>query len=272
MPNRALVVALLAGILQGVFEWLPISSEGNLVLFLTAMGENPEVAVQFALFLHAGTAISATMYYREDVADGLRTISQWRPRSAFGGDTAGLSFVAVATLASGVVGIAAYETLDALVSKLAGSAFVALVGFLLVGTGVLLKTSEEFDLRNRESPTLADALLVGIVQGVAILPGVSRSGTTTSMLLFRGFSASSAFRLSFLLSIPAALGAGALTLLDAGVPAIAPSSALVAVLASAVVGYLAIDGLLRVVERVAFWGVCVGLGTTAMLGGLVVAV
>ncbi|GAA0227502.1 undecaprenyl-diphosphate phosphatase [Haladaptatus pallidirubidus] len=274
MSNRSLVVALVAGILQGIFEWLPISSEGNLVLFLTATGENPAFAVQFALFLHVGTALSATVYYRDDVTKIVQSVPNWRPSSAFHSGSAEQSFLAVATLVSGVVGVVVYRTLDAVVSELAGGMFVALIGVLLVGTGALLKTADGMKLGNqlgmRESPTLIDAVLVGTLQGVAILPGVSRSGTTTSVLLFRGFDGGSAFRLSFLLSIPAALGAGSLTVLNSGVPEIQLSTAATVIGVSALVGYLAIDGLLWVVERVAFWVVCVALGALAVLGGFVV--
>ncbi|UPW01303.1 undecaprenyl-diphosphate phosphatase [Halorussus gelatinilyticus] len=274
--DRSVLIAVVAGALQGIFEWLPISSEGNITVFLTALGSSPEAAVQFSLFLHAGTALSATVYYRDELADVLGALPDWRPGNAFPDadrrdancdETATLSFLAVATLASGVVGIAAYLTLETVVSALTGGAFVALVGVLLVLTGVLQRVADGFEFGGRASPDLADAVLVGALQGLAILPGVSRSGTTASALLFRGHDGPSSFRLSFLLSIPAALGAGVLVLLDTGIPSVAPVEAVLALVTAAVVGYLTIDALMRVVERVPFWGVCVGLGALAVAGG-----
>ncbi|USZ67414.1 undecaprenyl-diphosphate phosphatase [Halorussus salilacus] len=267
--DRSALVALVAGVLQGVFEWLPISSEGNITVFLTALGSTPEAAVGFSLFLHAGTAVSAAAYYRAELREVLGALPEWRPRDAFSseGERATLSFLGVATLASGVVGLTAYATLEAAVSALTGGAFVALVGLLLVGTGVLLRVADNFEFGGREDPDLLDALLVGSLQGLAILPGVSRSGTTASALLFRGHDGPSSFRLSFLLSIPAALGAGVLSVADGGVPEVGLDAAALALASAAVVGYLTIDALMRVVERVPFWGVCVGLGALAMLGG-----
>jgi undecaprenyl-diphosphatase len=268
MVDRSLLIALLAGVLQGVFEWLPISSEGNITLFLTAVGTAPEAAVRFSLFLHAGTAIAAAGYYRGELGTVLRELPNWRPSSAFEGERSDLTFLAVATVVSGVVGLLAYFTLYEVVPELAGGGFVALIGLLLVGTGILLRTVDNLDMGGRESPDLLDAVLVGAMQGIAIIPGVSRSGTTASALLFRGHDGPSAFRLSFLLSIPAAAGAGVLVVLDTGgLPAVEPGSAVVALAASAVVGYLTIDALMRVVERVSFWAVCVGLGSLAVLGG-----
>ncbi|WP_336360180.1 undecaprenyl-diphosphate phosphatase [Haladaptatus sp. ZSTT2] len=263
------LLALVVGILQGIFEWLPISSEGNITLFLTAFqGVSPQVAVQFSLFLHGGTAVSALAYYRDEVVSVLASLPQWRPREAFESDTADLSFLALATLASGVVGLVAYTALMDLASALTGSAFVALIGVLLVVTGIVLRSADRLSLGTREEPTLFDAVLVGGLQGLAILPGVSRSGTTASALLLRGHDGPSALRLSFLLSIPAAFAAGALTVLTEGVPAIDPGPALFALGVAAVVGYLTIDALMRVVHRVAFWAICVGLGSLAILGGV----
>lgn len=273
MVDRSFLIALLAGILQGVFEWLPISSEGNITLFLTAVGTAPEAAVRFSLFLHAGTAIAAAGYYRDELGDVLRELPRWRPDSAFDDRRAELSFLAVATVASGVVGLLVYFTLYEVVPELAGGGFVALIGVLLIGTGVLLRTADNLDMGGRESPDLLDAVLVGAMQGLAIVPGVSRSGTTAGALLFRGHDGPSAFRLSFLLSIPAAAGAGVLVVLDTGsLPGVDPAAAVVALVASAIVGYLTIDALMRVVERVSFWAVCVGLGTLAVLGGALLLV
>ena len=270
--DRSTLIALVAGVLQGVFEWLPISSEGNITIFLTALGSTPEAAVQFSLFLHAGTAVSAAAYYRAELREVLAELPGWRPREAFSERRATLSFLGIATLASGVVGLTAYATLETAVSALTGGAFVALVGVLLVLTGVLQRVADSFEFGGRDHPDLVDAVLVGALQGLAILPGVSRSGTTASALLFRGHDGPSSFRLSFLLSIPAALGAGVLVLADDGVPAVPAEAAVLSLVTAAIVGYLTIDVLMRVVERVPFWAVCVGLGTLAVVGGAALAV
>ncbi|HKL30601.1 MAG TPA: undecaprenyl-diphosphate phosphatase [Natrialbaceae archaeon] len=278
------LLAFLLGVLQGVFEWLPISSEGNVAMALTALGRNPESSVQLALFLHLGTAMAATVYYRRSIVEVLETMPEWRPRTAFERGTAETSFLAIATIASGVVGVIGYALLEEAVSTLSGGAFVALIGFLLIVTGVLQRTAGDGEsdddgdgagaAATSRRPTAFDAVLVGALQGLAVLPGVSRSGTTTSALLLRRYEGEQAFRLSFLLSIPAALGAGLLVALDAGgVPNVSPASGAIALATAAVVGYATIDLLMRVVRRVAFWGVCVGLGALAVVGGaLVVAV
>jgi undecaprenyl-diphosphatase len=269
--SESVVVAVVLGALQGVLEWLPVSSEGNVAVALAALGESPTTAVLYGLFLHAGTAVSATAYYREEFADVARTASDWRPASAFAGETATLTYLVVATLTSGLVGVVAFLALESLVSALTGGAFVALVGGLLVATGVLQRVAGGTDVAGRGGPDAVDAVVVGALQGLAVLPGVSRSGTTASALLLRGHEGEAAFRLSFLLSVPAALGAAGLAVVEhGGLPSVAPLPALVAVVTAAVVGYLSIDVLLRAVRRLAFWAVCVALGALAVLGGVLV--
>jgi undecaprenyl-diphosphatase len=269
-------VAVVVGILQGVFEWLPVSSEGNVALYLAVVEGLPsDAAVRYSLFLHAGTAVAALAYYRDDVGNLLAGPDPDAGESGERGEPNGTRrlearFLLVATLVSGLVGVGAYLALAELVSAVAGGAFVALVGALLVATGILQRLAAG-RLGTRETPTLPDAALVGVLQGLAVLPGVSRSGTTVSALLLRGYAGPAAFRLSFLLSIPAALGAGALAVADAGLPTLGVP-ALLALATSAVVGYATIGALLRVVHRVAFWGVCVGLGTLAVLGGVLALV
>jgi undecaprenyl-diphosphatase len=268
------LVAILVGLIQGLLEWLPVSSEGAVAIATTAVaGASPADATRLALFLHAGTALSAIAYYRGTLQDLLFDLPRWRPRTAFGAETADLSFLAVATVATGVTGVPLYLVLSEAVSVLEGGAFVALIGVLLVGTGLLQRYAGAVALGDRSQPNLLDAVLVGGLQGLAILPGVSRSGVTISALLFRRHSSRSAFDYSFLLSIPAALGAGALVVVDhGGLPAIAPTDAVLALGTSAVVGYLTIDALLALVDRIRVWVVCVGLGLLAIAGGTLVIV
>ena len=273
MPSLSAVTAFVLGVLQGIFEWLPISSEGNIALVLTVVFGLPAAeAVSISLFLHAGTAVAAATYYRGTLGDVLRELPTWRPRAAFDRSTAAtaeLSFLFVATLSSFCVGLLAYVILTSFVSAFTGSAFVVLVGVLLIGTGLFQRAGLGTDLGARSIPTGFDAVLVGGLQGLAVLPGVSRSGVTTGALLLRGYDGTEAFRLSFLLSIPAALGAAALVVLDSGgLPSLRPSVAVVGLVTSAVVGYLTIDALMRLVERVSFWIVCTGLGVVATVGGV----
>jgi undecaprenyl-diphosphatase len=264
------VVGVLLGLVQGIFEWLPISSEGNVAIALRALGRSADDAVGYALFLHVGTAVSATAYYRDEFADALAGVTDWRPGSAFD-EHATVSYIVLAMAVSGVVGIVAYTALEAVVSELAGGAFVALVGVLLVLTGLLQRYASADVAASKADPDAVDAVFVGAMQGLAILPGVSRSGTTASALLFRGHDGESAFRLSFLLSVPAALAAGALEVVESGgIPGTDPGATVAALVVAAVVGYLTIDALMRVVERVSFWLVCVGLGSLAIVGGALV--
>lgn len=261
------LVAVVVGVIQGLLEWLPVSSEGAVALALTVLDTDPAQATQYALFLHAGTGIAATVYYRHLLIEVLETIPAWRPSTAFTEETADLSFFGIATTVSVVVGFAGYLALAELASAVAGGVFVAIIGLLLLGTGILMRTAESRGRAIGKQPGVVDAVLVGMLQGLAVLPGVSRSGTTVSALLLRGHDGPESLRLSFVLSIPAAFGAGALVVLDGGLPAIAPEGALVALALAAVVGYLTVDALVRLVERVPFWKVCVGFGTLAVVGG-----
>ncbi|WP_251344420.1 undecaprenyl-diphosphate phosphatase [Haloplanus halophilus] len=266
--DRSVLVAIAAGVLQGIFEWLPISSEGNITIVLAWLGESPQQAVAFALFLHLGTALSATAYYRHEIATELATIRTWRPEVARQEAYAKTTFLAVATLVSGGVGLSAYLLLSELVSALTGGAIVIVIGVLLLLTGVFQRLSTTVEDTSQKTPTLWDAVLVGIAQGLAILPGISRSGSTTGVLLLRGYEAPTSFRLSFLLSIPAALGGGFLAAFDTGLASLTLVSGTIALVTAAVVGYLTIDALMRVVNRVSFWAVCLGLGGLAILGGI----
>jgi Uncharacterized bacitracin resistance protein len=216
--ESGLLVAAVLGVLQGTVEWLPLSSEGFVAVATTALGAEPAAAVRFALFLHLGTALSATVFYRDDLARLVRGDSRGGEPADAPSESADRRFLAVATVVSGVIGIGAYLLLEEVVSALAGGALLALIGAALVATGVLLRSTSDrrradggrgIDTRasdietpggtnetlavpvgDRDRPTLVDAVVVGACQGVAVLPGVSRSGTTVGALLLRGHESS----------------------------------------------------------------------------------
>lgn len=264
MTQWSVWIAIALGIVQGVVEWLPISSEGTVSIVLTALGASAEASVQLALFLHAGTGFAAAAYYREEIKGILLELRGWdRHTDPFAPEAETTTFVVVATGVSVAVAGVAYLTLLEAATELAGGAFIAVIGVLLVLTGLVQLVAESADGDDTELGLL-DPVLVGAGQGLAVLPGVSRSGTTASILLLRGHPGERSFRLSFLISIPAAFGAGLLTI---GEVTLDPVIAGVAVLTSALVGYATIGVLMRVVRRLPFWQVCFGLGGLAIIGG-----
>jgi undecaprenyl-diphosphatase len=269
MAELSILIALVLGAIQGVVEWLPISSEGGVSALLAAMGRSPEAAVQLALFLHAGTGLAALGYYRGEIREILDDLRKWdRETDPFAAETETTTFLVIATVVSVLVAGLAYLTLIEVATALTGGAFIAGIGALLIVTGLLQRVAETATATDDRELGLLDPVSVGAGQGVAVLPGVSRSGTTVSILLLRGHPGPRSFRLSFLLSIPAAFGAGVLAITETGgVPAANLSVAGVALLASAVVGYATIDLLMRVVRRLPFWQVCFGLGGLAIVGG-----
>lgn len=264
------VVALLLGGIQGVLEWLPISSEGAVSLVLTTvLKTDPFLAVKLSLFLHLGTAVAATGYYRREILDLLETA--WSSRFGLGGRPSDpdVGFLVVGSLVSGVVGVAVYAVLESVLTGLPTSAFLLAIGLLLLGTGILQKVGEGRIDPGERRPTVLDGALVGIGQGLALLPGVSRSGTTISILLLREYETEQSLALSFLLAIPASVGAAVLVVLDTGgFPAVAAGPAIAALLASVLVGYVTIGALVGLVRRTPFWLVCIVFGAIVVATAL----
>ena len=198
--------AALLGFVQGVAEWLPVSSEGVVAAIQTlAFGADAADAVAFSLWLHLGTALAALAALRKDAAEIVRSAIRAPTRP-----TRAAAFLAVATLTSAPLGLALLAGLDGFFSERLGGLAMALVGALMMITGaILLRGRRGGGARTREDVGALDAVLVGAAQGLAALPGLSRSGLTVSALLWRGLDRREALALSFLLSVPASVGAGA---------------------------------------------------------------
>jgi len=250
-----LVLALVVGLLQGVVEWLPISSQGSLVLVLVALlGVDPADALGLSVYLHIGTGLAALTYFRGDVTRLLRMASEPDRRL--------LRFLAVATVVTGAVGLPFF--LMARVASVYGEALLGLTGVALILMGLVERSARRRGGRDAGTLSRGESVLLGVVQGLSAVPGISRSGVTVSALLLRGFSGEEALRISFLMSIPAVFAAAAGLTVVGGAP---PPGAelLVAVAASFLSALLSIDLLLRVARRVRFWGLCIALGALALL-------
>jgi undecaprenyl-diphosphatase len=243
-----IIQAIILGLLQGITEFVPVSSSGHLVLVPWLLGwDAPELV--FDTVVHWGTLLAVLAYFWRD---WLRLISAWLRglfRWEWDDPDARLMWLILAgTLPAVVIGY----LLEAFFESLFGQpAWVSL--FLLV-TACLLALSERLGRRTRTLGELRwlDALLIGLGQAAAIAPGISRSGSTIAAGLLRGVQRAAAARFSFLLATPIILGAGLLQLVDlfgtpdplAQFPALAAGFA-----AAAISGYLCISFLLRYLQR-----------------------
>jgi undecaprenyl-diphosphatase len=232
--------ACLLGLVQGLTEFLPVSSDGHLALtqhFLSPMPPGEKVAVDVAL--HIGTLAAVVVYFwreLEQMGNGL--LGRGGPAYA----RPWFWLLAIASLPVAVVGFAFGPWVEATFDSLP----VVGCSFLLTGTLLYLAGAVEYAARTEAMLTPRDALVVGCFQATALLPGVSRSGTTISAALFRGVRSDVAAKFSFLLAIPAITGAIAVkwrTLAALGPDAHGPLAAGVAT--SAVTGFAAIPLLLR---------------------------
>ena len=215
---------LILSILQGILEWLPVSSEGQLFLASLYMGVEPDVAIRLAISMHFGTGLAAFFYYSDHFL------------LALSGDSKLLTFLAVGTLTSAIVGAPLLAIVVSLAQGLEQILSLA-VGGLLILLGFWLKSFEGRGGFERDSPTIGDAVLTGLAQGLAVLPGVSRSAITVAALLSRGYDSRSAIKLSFMLGAITTTAAG---LLEAGNVDIAPHLSLLAAAVSMIVGLISI--------------------------------
>lgn len=258
---------ILLGIIQGLTEFLPVSSSGHLVLAQFLLGMNPQ-GVTTEITLHLATLISVITVYWKDLVEILRA-GRWRYLTA----------LLVATLVTACLALPFKDRIEAMVD---GPGAVRTVGFMLLFTATFLLVAELAEKRLRASaegdrllvPSWRMTLIAGAAQALAVIPGVSRSGSTISSMLITGWDYARAARFSFLLSIPAILGAVVLSvpdmLADTGsgrIPVVALVSGFIA---AAVSGILAIRFLLAMLRhrRLYYFSIyCTAVGIYAILAG-----
>ncbi len=220
--------AIISGIVQGLTEFLPVSSSGHLVVLHHFFGYN-QPQFTFDIFLHIGTLFAVLVYFRRDIIDMLKR----RPRL--------LIYVILATIPTALIGFLFIDFVEGLFQniKLVGLMLFVTAGFLFIADKV--STSKG----NRGKLSWVKAIGIGVIQGLAIAPGISRSGSTISSGILFGLDKNEAIRFSFLLAIPAILGALILQLIRTGGRVVLTSQMLIGSSLAFAVGLLSIYILIK---------------------------
>jgi undecaprenyl-diphosphatase len=255
--------AIVLGIVQGLTEFLPVSSSAHLIIVPWLLGwESPGLAFDSAL--HLGTLTAVLVYFWSDLLAMALAFPRaiQRPAAVLRSrDPADLMprlalLIAIGTIPGAAIGLLAEDFIDGAYHPggVAPDAVIVAVACALIALALLLLLAERVarHVRRMDSLTVRDAVVVGLAQAVALIPGVSRSGATITAGLFRGLTRADAARFSFLLGTPIVAAAGAKGLLDvlsSGLDAGQLGVFAIGLATSAIAGFAAIWGLLRYLQR-----------------------
>ncbi|RKZ29803.1 undecaprenyl-diphosphate phosphatase [bacterium] len=246
-------------LLQGISEFLPISSSGHLVLGKAILGISTSGAT-IEIFLHVGTLMAIIVFYRKKIFAILSSLFSFDFRSP---DGIIIPHIICASLPAGIVGILFGEKLELLFSKPIFSAIMLIITSFILFSTFLSRRRHDFEW------SFYNSFLVGLAQAIAILPGISRSGTTIAAAMWLGAEPEDAAEFSFIMAIPAILGAAIIKTKELIVNHIRPESSLwLAIIIAAVVGYAALLVLIPIIKRGKLWtfGIyCMILGMVGLL-------
>ncbi|BCU66981.1 undecaprenyl-diphosphatase [Sulfolobales archaeon HS-7] len=263
-----LIGAIIIGIIQGVAEWLPISSKTQVLLASTFLLDiTVSSAYVFGLFMEIGSVGSAAVYFRNDIKNVFK-------------DRNLLTFLIVVTVITGIIGVPLFLISTKVLYNQYNVGYPMLIlGIILIADGIYIRFSRlRRNLINGKNLSLRDMFLIGVMQGLAALPGVSRSGMTVSTMLILGYKPEQAFRYSYLAYIPAALGATGATIflqrkiLDVAIHSLSPLGLGVSIIAAFLTGLATIKLLLSFARRNSIYTVDFVLGIVAIsISALIIA-
>ena len=258
-----LLEAIVIGVLQGITEWLPISSEGVITLILSSIfGKTPEDALALSLWLHLGTAFAGLVYFRSQVLEILK-------KTIVSGINPLLLFLIISTVISGIIALIIVQFIEFIMVSSFGVLISALIGGMMIFTGLLQYMKKDRNVRKSiNQVNWRYAIFVGILQGFSVIPGISRSGITSAMLIRFGLSPENALRVSFLMGIPAGLMASFYEIYIGNISF--DKFSIVSLIFAFIVGILSIKVLLKVAEVINFGIFVLILGLLVILGSLVV--
>ncbi|MDP1696162.1 MAG: undecaprenyl-diphosphate phosphatase [archaeon] len=227
------IILFLLAVIQGITEWLPVSSSGHLVLASRIFGYPNSIEMDVAM--HFGTLMAVFVYFGKDIVDIIEDIlkGKWKSSKAKTG-----WLILIGSIPAGIIGFAFEKYFEVAF----GSLGIVALGFLITAVILLIASLDFSAIRKKKDLSVFGALFVGCAQALAIFPGISRSGSTISAGLLSGLTEKEAMRFSFLLSIPAIFGASLVTIGNRTLP----SEMLWATLVSFFVGMASIHLLLKV--------------------------
>lgn len=267
---------IIIALLQGIFEWLPISSSGQTMIISTNLfGISPDNAYSLAIWLHLGTTLAVLLKFRKDYINILKTIIIKDFRDDV--DTKKRNWVIYATIGTGITAIPLYFIFKVVFidyfTAFQGDLVTLFVCGLLIFTGlVIISTRKKYGdltLANTTKIKLRkDSFVSGLVQGISILPGISRSGLTTSAILMKKYDQDSALRLSFIMSVPVAIASIFVDIIFGEGSVFGRLDILtifITTIISFFIGYLTIELLLRLARKINFGYFCVTYGVIAYM-------
>lgn len=239
----SLIEAIVLGIVQGLTEFLPVSSSGHLELTKTILGDNsvPEESLLMTVVLHAATALSTIVIFRKDIMELLGGLFQFKNNEQFKYSVK----IVISMVPAALVGVLLEDEIE----QLFGGQ-ILLVGLMLLVTGTLLFLADRAKNTDK-SVTTPNALIIGISQAIAILPGISRSGATISTSVLLGIDRQKAARFSFLMVVPLILGKMAKDLASGDLMASQTETSLLVVgfIAAFIAGLIACQWMISLVKR-----------------------
>jgi undecaprenyl-diphosphatase len=248
-PGMDVFTGALLGAVQGVTEFLPISSDGHLAIGARLFGAT-DMPLPFVVFLHVGTLLATFLVLFEDVRalalsfwDGLRS-----PRTFLETESGReLRAIVIATVPTGILGLLLKDYVESVANDL------DVVALYLLGSAALVASTRFYGEGKRKVLDPLPAFFLGACQALAVLPGLSRSATTIAVAMFLGLGPKAAFRFSFLLSLPAVAGAVLLESFDMGAMDGFGAAALAGGLVAFVVGWASLRLVRGVLDRGRFW-------------------
>ncbi len=261
----SILEAVILGVIQGLTEFLPVSSSGHLELAKAIFQDEslPEESLLFTVVLHFATALSTIVVFRKEIAELFQGLLQfkWNEQSQFS-----LKII-ISMMPAAIVGVLFNDQIEALFSKQ-----ILLVGAMLIITGLLLFLADRAK-RTDKTVSFSNALLIGMAQAIAILPGISRRGATISTSVLLGVDREKATRFSFLMVVPLIFGRMAKDLLDGGIAesSIDFLSITLGAIAAFVSGLLACTWMINLVKKSQlkyFSYYCFAAGTIAIFFSL----